>query len=228
AIQQNKGTGEFFRLDQTRLHLYALPVSRADGSRIVLAVVQDATYIDEQRARIWRDTSLSVLVQMLLIGLTALLVFRWSVMEPVARTAQWIRALRSGKSAPQATLPHGGLLHPLTTEVAGLARSLEAARDAAANEARLREAADSLWTPERLTALVRKKRQGNRLLVVSNREPYMHRHNGQSVEMIVPASGLVTALEPILRASEGTWIAHGSGDADRETADELGRLRVPP
>ncbi|MGH9649898.1 MAG: alpha,alpha-trehalose-phosphate synthase (UDP-forming), partial [Terriglobales bacterium] len=47
------------------------------------------------------------------------------------------------------------------------------------------------------------------------------------VETIVPASGLVTALEPILRASEGTWIAHGSGDADRETADERGRLRVP-
>ena len=56
----------------------------------------------------------------------------------------------------------------------------------------------------------------------------MHVHRGKGVEAIVPASGLVTALEPILRACEGTWVAHGAGDADRETVDERDRLRVPP
>ena len=229
AIQQNKGTGQFLRLAQTRLHLYALPLPRAGGGTAATVVVlQDASYIDDQRARIWRDTYLGVLVQMLLIGLTALLVVRWSVMEPIARTAKWIRALRTGKSAPHLALPQGGLFQPLATEVTSLAKSLEAARDAANKEARLRVAADSLWTAERLSVHVRKKLQGNRLLVVSNREPYMHRRSGKGVEVLVPASGLVTALEPVLRASEGTWIAHGSGDADRETADERGRLRVPP
>jgi trehalose 6-phosphate synthase len=229
AIQQNKGAGEFLRLDQMRLHLYALPLPRAGGGSVVLAVLQDARFIDDQRARIWRDTYLGVLVQMLLIGLTALLIVRWSVMEPLARTAKWIRAQRTGKIAlPLEALPQGGLFEPLATEVTSLARSLEAARDAAAKEARLRETADSQWTAERLAAQVRKKLQGNRLLVVSNREPYMHRRSGKGVEVLVPASGLVTALEPILRASEGTWLAHGSGDADRETADERGRLRVPP
>jgi trehalose 6-phosphate synthase len=44
----------------------------------------------------------------------------------------------------------------------------------------------------------------------------------------VPASGLVTALEPILRACDGTWIAFGSGDADKEVVDERDHLRVPP
>ena len=44
----------------------------------------------------------------------------------------------------------------------------------------------------------------------------------------MPASGLVTALEPILRACDGTWIAQATGDADRETADEHDRVRVPP
>ena len=64
--------------------------------------------------------------------------------------------------------------------------------------------------------------------MVANREPYMHVRRGKGIETIVPASGLVTALEPILRACDGTWVAHGSGDADRETVDERDRVRVPP
>ena len=31
-----------------------------------------------------------------------------------------------------------------------------------------------------------------------------------------PASGLVTALEPVMRACSGVWIAHGGGTADQE------------
>src|SRR3984885_7115531 len=56
----------------------------------------------------------------------------------------------------------------------------------------------------------------------------MHGRRGKTIEELVPASGLVTALEPILRACDGTWIAFGSGDADRQTVDEHDRLRVPP
>src|SRR5262249_496585 len=55
-----------------------------------------------------------------------------------------------------------------------------------------------------------------------------HVHGNKGVEVRVPASGLVTALEPILNACDGTWIAHGSADADRETVDSNDRLRVPP
>ena len=69
---------------------------------------------------------------------------------------------------------------------------------------------------------------GKKLYLVSNREPYMHEHRGRKVECIVPAGGLVTALEPVLRASGGTWIAHGGGDADWEVVDEKGRIKVPP
>ena len=50
----------------------------------------------------------------------------------------------------------------------------------------------------------------------------------QVLEVIVPASGLVTALEPVLTACDGTWIAHGSGNADIEVVDKDDRLRVPP
>ncbi len=72
------------------------------------------------------------------------------------------------------------------------------------------------------------KLDGSRLFAVSNREPYVHIHQKNSIVCSVPPSGLVTALEPVLRACDGTWIAQASGDADREAADEDGRLRVPP
>jgi trehalose 6-phosphate synthase len=108
------------------------------------------------------------------------------------------------------------------------AESLHAARSAAEKEAELRDAAESIWTADRLSVHIRSKLNGSRLFVVSNREPYSHIRQGKSIEVMVPASGLVTALEPVLRASDGTWIAHGSGDADRETVDRNDRLRVPP
>jgi trehalose 6-phosphate synthase len=66
------------------------------------------------------------------------------------------------------------------------------------------------------------------LFVVSNREPYIHMQGQKEIETIVPASGVVTALEPVLLACDGTWIAHGSGTADRQMVDEHDHLRVPP
>src|SRR5207249_4709915 len=97
-----------------------------------------------------------------------------------------------------------------------------------AREAQLREAAESSWTAERLSVHVRSKLGDSRLFVLSNREPYSHVREGKSVEAVIPASGLVSALQPVLRACDGTWVAHGSGDADRETVDQHDRLRVPP
>jgi alpha,alpha-trehalose-phosphate synthase [UDP-forming] len=75
---------------------------------------------------------------------------------------------------------------------------------------------------------VRSRLGDSRLFAVSNREPYSHTRRGKSLEVVVPPSGLVTALEPVLRACDGTWVAHGSGDADREAVDERDCLRVPP
>jgi len=120
------------------------------------------------------------------------------------------------------------LLRPLEREITSIAQSLNAARGAAEREARLRDAAEASWTAERLSIHVRSKLSSSRLFVVSNREPYSHVRQGKTVESVVPASGLVTALEPILCACDGTWVAHGSGDADREMVDAHDRLRVPP
>jgi trehalose 6-phosphate synthase len=85
------------------------------------------------------------------------------------------------------------------------------------------------WSPKTLARLLVEELPGVEIMVVSNREPYIHnRDQDGSVSLQLPASGLVSALEPIMRTCGGTWIAHGSGSADRETADADGRIRVPP
>ncbi len=84
------------------------------------------------------------------------------------------------------------------------------------------------WSPERLRATLRTHLEGERVVIVANREPYMHERTGEGVRVLHPASGLVTALEPVMRACSGVWVAHGSGSADRETVDAHDRVLVPP
>ncbi len=84
------------------------------------------------------------------------------------------------------------------------------------------------WGPERLRQVV-EKRLPQAKVVVANREPYIHqRREGDGVEVLHPASGLVTALEPVMRACGGVWVAHGSGSADKESSDARGCVPVPP
>jgi trehalose 6-phosphate synthase len=228
AITQNQGVGEFFAFGQTPMHVFAVPLNRDGKPAGALAIFHNVSFIDAQNARLWHTTFHRVLVQTLFISLATLLIIRMSFLRPLAKTAQWIRELRAGKPGERSSLPDTAMFKPLAQEVTHLAKSLEAARAAAEGEARLRASGESVWTPERLRVHVHATLQERPLFVVSNREPYMHVHHGKEVEAIVPASGLVTALEPILRACDGTWVAHGAGDADRETVNERGCLRVPP
>ena len=228
AIDQHRGLGEFFTFGNTPMHVFAVPLDHDCETVGALAIFHNVSFIDVQNASLWRRTFLRVLVQTLFIVLATVLIIRWSFQRPIAKTAQWIRELRAGRTVESPRLAEAELFKPLTQEVSELARSLETARAAAEEEARLRASGESLWTPERLHLHVRTALGEKPFFVVSNREPYMHVHRGKSVEAMVPASGLVTALEPILRACDGTWIAHGAGDADQEVVDERGRLRVPP
>jgi trehalose 6-phosphate synthase len=84
------------------------------------------------------------------------------------------------------------------------------------------------WSKERLEAVAQTRLGGAKLIVVANREPYIHRYRDGEIEWIRPAGGLTTALDPVMRACGGVWVAHGSGDADDEVCDRQGRVRVPP
>ncbi len=227
AISDGHEESAFVRIGGQPLQILAAPVHHDDQIVGSLAVVHDAGYIRTQILQVWRQSFLGVLAQVVLIVLITLLIIRWSIAGPIARAALWMRALRTGK-----VFRHDGLdleiFRPLAREVATIAQSLNQARNAAENEARLRDAAESQWTADRLSVQVRTRLNGSHLFVVSNREPYMHRRDGKEIEVVVPPSGLVTALEPILNACDGTWIAHASGNADGEVVDGHNRLRVPP
>ncbi len=229
ALNGNHGADVFQRLGTAPVNIYALPLHRQEDVRGVLAIVHDAGYIKDQSLRIWRETFLSALAHVFLIVLITLLIVRWSIAGPIARTAQWMRALRTGRaSSTRIKVPDMELFRPLAREVATFAETLTTARSAAETEARLREEGQSQWTADRLAIHIRSRLGDGRLFVVSNREPYMHTRRGKFLEVSVPPSGLVTALEPVLCACDGTWIAHGSGDADMEAIDHHNRLRVPP
>ncbi len=228
AIAQGHKESSFVRLGSMPVHILALPIRRQDEVVGGLAVVHDVSYIRAQSLLVWRQTFFTVLAQVFLIVLITLLIVRWSITGPIARAALWMRALRTGKVSFRQEVPDLAMFRPLAREVATMAESLNHARNAAENEARLREAGESMWTADRLSVQLRSRLGDSHLFVVSNREPYMHQRNGKEVDVVVPPSGLVTALEPVLNACDGTWIAHGSGNADAEVVDAHDRLRVPP
>jgi alpha,alpha-trehalose-phosphate synthase [UDP-forming] len=229
SLKENHDTSAFLRMGIASIHIYALPLHHGDDLVGSLAIVHDSGYIRAESMRIWRETFLSALIHVVLIVLITLLIVRWSIAGPIARTANWIKALRTGRAVSARIKPVDmELFRPLAREVATMAESLNTARTAAEREAQLRDSGESIWTAERLAVHVRSRLADGRLFVVSNREPYTHVQKGKTIEVNVPASGLVTALEPVLYACGGTWVAHGSGDADTETVDAHDRLLVPP
>ena len=124
-------------------------------------------------------------------------------------------------------MPDAQLFGPLALEVSDLARSLQRAKASAAEEAALRIAGEAIWTEERLKQFVSMRLGNSTLVIVSNREPVSHVLKSGRIRAQTPASGLVTAMEPVMRACGGVWVAHASGDADARTADERGRIALP-
>jgi trehalose-6-phosphate synthase len=224
-----QGCSEFVSLAGRPLFAYTTPLqSDVPSSVALLTVFLDATMMAGTAGRVWRNALIFVVPQVLLIIVITYFVMQSAVLAPIARTARWMRDLRFGRISPRAEGQPGSLLDPISSEAASLAQSLASAKASAEAEARLRETADSLWTPEKLRVGMQERLRGTRLIVVSNREPYEHVRRGRNIEALVPASGVVTALEPVLQACDGTWVANASGDADHEVVDLRGRVRVPP
>jgi len=208
---------------------------RANGQLTgVLVVVEDARFIRAEGTALWRRSFGRIAALVVLIVAVTLLMVRWFLMRPMMRVAERLRLLRTGlgSEAADAEIDAGvkelSLFTPLAHEMETMAESLKEARAAAQAEARLRDAGEHLWTSERLAVHMRERFGSSRIFVVSNREPYMHVRKGWETVCEVPPSGLVTAIEPVLRACDGVWVAHGSGSEDAMMVDEFDRLRVPP
>ena len=135
---------------------------------------------------------------------------------------QGLRALLRGEGLFRpADRPDRPELRPIASDLRALIRDLEA-------DHRSRDEEQLAWTPDTLRAILREDLRGHQVIVVSNREPYIHVRRGDGIAVWRPASGLVTAMEPIMRACSGTWVAHGGGSADRDVVDGHDRVAVPP
>ncbi|OGA16190.1 MAG: trehalose-6-phosphate synthase [Betaproteobacteria bacterium RIFCSPLOWO2_02_FULL_63_19] len=137
----------------------------------------------------------------------------------------WVQGIRALLRGEGLVRPAGRIsapeLQPITRDLRSLMKEL-------GSDFRPRDESQLTWSPQSLRGILRSDLHGEDILVVSNREPYIHIRRADHIDVQRPASGLVTALEPIMRACSGTWIAHGSGSGDKESVDRHDRVKVPP
>ena len=197
-------------LQGERVYLTAVPIVSEQANVGVIGLIHDMRFAQQRdelfrRAAIWLFAFLAV-GAVLLSTATARAALRGVRTE--------LRGLLLGGSERPEFVP-------LLQDVRELARQLAA-------DERVAEGGRA-WNPDRLREVLHEHLRGERVVIVANREPYIHERDPEGgARVLHPASGLVTALEPVMRACSGVWIAHGSGAADREYTDANGHLAVPP
>jgi alpha,alpha-trehalose-phosphate synthase [UDP-forming] len=222
AIRGNVTARQFARLGGHTVWTHIVPLERDDRPVGAVAVFLDADYLETREWDLWRRTAVRLGVLILILTLITWLLVRWTVTRPIARIAEWTKRLKSGEPVAPPPAADASLFGPLAGEVTGLARTLVRARAVAEQEARLRLLGEHVWTEERLKQFVQMRFGSRPMFVVSNREPVSHIFEGKRIAELRPASGLVSALEPIMVACGGVWLAHGSGDADRAAGERVG------
>ncbi len=200
------------------LHVARFPMASNGLAIGDLVLVHDMSFVEKRSA----DTQRYIWYLFLILGIIISFI---TVVIAQLSWRGWISSMRSllkGEGLLRPTpLATSRELMPLEKDLRGLIQNLE-------NDRRTRDESQINWSPQTLKKILHEDLSGDEVLIVSNREPYIHTRRNQKIEIQVPASGVVTALEPIMRACSGTWIAHGSGTADREVVDKNDRVQVPP
>ena len=199
-----------------RLHVSVHPIAEGASLRGALVLVHDVAFI-ERRKGVARWFTVATFAAFLVLAL----LFAWWFRRANWRT--WTSELRRlvflSFGPDRASTRPRDAFRPLLADVRTLVSELSAERRSDA----------APWCAERLQRVLREHLKGDGVVVLANREPYSHeRRPDGSIAAVHPASGLVTALEPVMRACSGTWVAHGSGSADRDEVDDEDRVLVPP
>ena len=220
--------GVFAKSGNETFYVFAVPIQDRESRTIgALTTIQNASYISSTIWNIWRDNLVRFLLQTVLIAVAIFALVRWVFFKPLSQLAESIRAVRRGEAVEDSGA-RSDLLFPISSEIAKMTGSLRQARFAASQEARMRlEKLDSPWTAERLKEFIKAYVKDRPIFVVSNGEPYVNTRGKNGIEWTVPAGGVVTALEPVMEATGGMWIAHGSGEADKLAVDKEDKVRVP-
>jgi trehalose 6-phosphate synthase len=229
TMDSDSESGDFLSVADQNMYLFATPL-RNDKSVVgALVIVQNASYIDSRLFDIWMNTFLRLLLQSLFITVVVLIALRLIIYKPIQSLVTSVQDVRLNRGLYKAgRLPTHPLFKPLMQEVSSMQQSLIKARLAASEEARLSlEKIDSPWTEERLKEFTKDMLKHRTVIAVSNLEPYIHTRTGKEISYHVPASGLITAIEPVMEATGGIWVAQGSGSADRLVVDKNDSLKVP-
>jgi len=193
------------------VHVSAIPVGDRDQGLGFVVLVHDLSFVQRRAAT-------SRLFLLITFGSLALAAAGITVVAARLARRKWSddlrMGLRSGSARPE--------FQPVVRDVRELVDRIVAEKQS--------DREGEAWNPKRLKRTLNRYLRGEKVVILANREPYVHEKPkcGEGIRVVHPASGLVTALEPVMRACSGTWIAHGNGSADRETADRHGRVRVPP
>jgi trehalose 6-phosphate synthase len=223
--------GEIEKFKGYSLYSYVLPVPDDEGNILGLVeVIHDTSYVFTRLTELWRHLSITLISLVLLILLISIFIQRQIFILPIQRLTEWFKHFQRGETELNHPIKEKGALGKLASEVEQVALSLRVARKTISEEAWVRLQKEELWTEAKLRDLIHARLGDNALFVVSNREPYMHviDENTNTARCIRPASGVVTAIHPILCACGGTWIAHGSGNADSKFVNSKDKLGVPP
>ncbi|MDD4319341.1 MAG: trehalose-6-phosphate synthase [Candidatus Peribacteraceae bacterium] len=199
------------------LHVAAFPLQGSGRVLGELVLVHDMSFVTSRSTRTQGYIMYFIAIIGAIVSVITVIIAQLSLRG-------WISGMRGllGENRQHPLSPSGPPeLQPFARDLRRLIRDVETDR-------RLRDDSQTVWTARALKELLTKELGGEEVMVISNREPYIHVRRDGKVVAQVPASGLVTALDPIMRACQGTWIAHGSGSADRETVDAQDRVQAPP
>lgn len=211
-------TGEIVELSNAMVHVRSVLLELEGEARGYLIVVHDMSFMQRRTS----DTKWYIFYLFLLLGIVISAVTIFIAQLSWRGWLKGIQAVAKGEGIfrePSAQTPRE--MQPIIKDLRSLIRDLE-------SERRVLDDSQTTWSAAALKDILHRDLAGEEVLIVSNREPYIHVRRGDKIEVQFPASGLVTALEPIMRACSGTWIAHGSGSADKETVDETDHIAVPP
>ncbi|MCE5281618.1 MAG: trehalose-6-phosphate synthase [Deltaproteobacteria bacterium] len=210
--------GIMLKLPEGLVHVAARSMAAEGLPSGTLILVHDMRFFERRST----DTKKYIMLLFVVLGIVISLITVFVAHLSWRGWMEGVRAMLRGEGILRPfSRSRNSELEPLVGDLRNLLRSLD-------EERRYADDATIWWNPDTLRGLLRKQLTGDQVLVVSNREPYIHVQGKTGIEVRRPASGLVTAVEPVMRACSGTWIAHGGGSADREVADQHSRLPVPP
>jgi trehalose-6-phosphate synthase len=219
ASSDTKEASQILLLPEGAVHVTRHHIVPEAGSKGDLILVHDTSFIERRST----DTRKYIILLFVVLGLVTSLITVFVAHLSWRGWMEGVRAMLKGEGLlkPFSAQNIDSELEPLVGDLKTLMRSLDAER-------RMADDSTIIWSPDTLRKLLHKQLTGEKIIVVSNREPYIHSKKDGEIQVHRPASGLVTAVEPVMRACSGTWIAHGSGTADRETVDKYDRVMVPP